>query len=93
MQYLSHYGIKGQRCGFRRYQNEDGTLTPEGREHYYGEPVSRKNQTVFVSGSSKNMSGVASAAKALRKTGNYTNEEIAKMLSLSVGELDKLLYA
>lgn len=43
--------------------------------------------------SSKNMSGVASAAKALRKTGNYTNEEIAKMLSLSIGELDKLLYA
>lgn len=31
---LSHYGIKGQRWGVRRYQNEDGTLTPEGQKRY-----------------------------------------------------------
>ena len=30
---LSHHGIKGQRWGLRRYQNEDGTLTDEGRRH------------------------------------------------------------
>lgn len=27
---LYHYGIKGQRWGIRRYQNEDGTYTSEG---------------------------------------------------------------
>ena len=27
---LYHYGIKGQKWGIRRYQNEDGTLTEEG---------------------------------------------------------------
>ena len=32
--YLAHFGIKGQRWGIRRYQNEDGSLTPEGRERY-----------------------------------------------------------
>lgn len=32
--YLAHYGILGQHWGRRRWQNEDGTLTPEGREHY-----------------------------------------------------------
>lgn len=32
--YLAHYGIKGQRWGIRRYQNEDGTLTQLGKEHY-----------------------------------------------------------
>lgn len=32
--YLEHYGTKGQKWGIRKYQNEDGTLTPEGREHY-----------------------------------------------------------
>lgn len=32
--YLAHYGIFGQRWGRRRWQNEDGTLTTEGREHY-----------------------------------------------------------
>ena len=32
--YLVHYGVKGQKHGERRYQNPDGSLTPEGREHY-----------------------------------------------------------
>lgn len=31
---LSHHGIKGQKWGNRRYQNEDGTLTEEGRRRY-----------------------------------------------------------
>ena len=28
---LHHHGIKGQRWGVRRFQNEDGSLTPAGR--------------------------------------------------------------
>lgn len=31
---LYHHGIKGQQWGVRRYQNEDGTLTAEGRKRY-----------------------------------------------------------
>lgn len=31
---LKHWGILGMHWGVRRYQNEDGTLTPEGRERY-----------------------------------------------------------
>lgn len=31
---LYHHGIPGQRWGFRRFQNEDGSWTPEGRERY-----------------------------------------------------------
>lgn len=31
---LYHWGIKGQRWGERRFQNEDGSWTPEGRERY-----------------------------------------------------------
>lgn len=31
---LYHHGILGQRWGYRRFQNEDGSWTPEGRERY-----------------------------------------------------------
>lgn len=31
---LYHHGIKGQKWGMRRFQNEDGTLTEAGRERY-----------------------------------------------------------
>jgi len=34
MSYLVHYGIKGQKWGIRRYQNEDGSLTAEGKKRY-----------------------------------------------------------
>ena len=32
--FLAHHGIKGQKWGVRRFQNPDGTLTPEGRKRY-----------------------------------------------------------
>ena len=32
--YLEHHGIKGQKWGQRRYQNEDGSLTSEGISRY-----------------------------------------------------------
>lgn len=35
---LCHYGIKGQKWGIRRYQNSDGSLTPEGIKRYGDNP-------------------------------------------------------
>ena len=32
--YLCHEGIKGMKWGVRRYQNEDGSLTPAGKLRY-----------------------------------------------------------
>lgn len=29
--YIAHHGIKGQKWGVRRFQNEDGSLTPAGK--------------------------------------------------------------
>lgn len=40
--YLKHFGIQGMKWGQRRYQYEDGSLTPEGKAHYgIGERTAR----------------------------------------------------
>ena len=39
---LRHHGIKGQKWGIRRYQNEDGTLTDAGKKRY-GRKESRQD--------------------------------------------------
>lgn len=31
---LTHWGIKGMKWGQRRYQNQDGSLTPAGKKRY-----------------------------------------------------------
>lgn len=33
--YLQHHGIQGQKWGVRRYQYDDGSLTPEGKLRYH----------------------------------------------------------
>ena len=42
---ISHHGIKGQKHGVRRYQYEDGTLTPEGRARLGRGPARAKGST------------------------------------------------
>jgi len=52
--YLIHYGVPGQKWGVRRWQNEDGSLTSEGYEHYYG---NRRSNSI------ENINNIASSIK------------------------------
>lgn len=53
---LYHYGIKGQRWGVRRYQNEDGSWTPAGKKRY-GELQSKYESQMEKANNSKSAVG------------------------------------
>lgn len=42
---LNHSGIKGMRWGVRRFQNKDGSLTPEGKKRYDNTPDKNTDDT------------------------------------------------
>ncbi len=71
-EYLAHHGIKGQRWGVRRYQNEDGTLTSAGRKRYGSDvdinDVSRKNIAKIRKGEAYRRLDVARANNPSNKT-------------------------
>ena len=41
--FLAHYGVLGMHWGVRRYQNDDGTLTVEGRQRYSKNKSTKRN--------------------------------------------------
>lgn len=45
--YLEHHGILGMKWGVRRYQNKDGSLTPEGRARY-GDVLTKKQMKNYI---------------------------------------------
>ena len=73
---IQHHGIKGQKWGVRRFQNEDGSLTPAGRDRYgVGDD--------YV---------VKSGAKTQRFTTNRDEEIGGERKYVSLTERDKQIY-
>lgn len=72
--YLVHFGILGQKWGERRWQNEDGSLTPEGYEHY-GYGSKKEHDDISKSGYKVDKYGYATKEK---KSITYTFDADAK---------------
>ena len=73
--YLKHFGIIGQKWGVRRYQNEDGTLTEEGKQRYrVGDDdvqgLSEQGKKEFFEGKSSRYS--VNAERYFRENGHDT---------------------
>lgn len=82
---LMHWGIKGQKWGRRRYQNPDGSLTPEGRKRYYNDDGSlTKKGEKYVAKETKRLTAQkAKVSDAAAKTAklNSMRQEIDDIAS------------
>lgn len=79
---LWHYGMKGQKWGVRRFQNTDGSLTPEGKERYSKsdtKTVKRGslNITISLFGRNKNKGGGSSEKAPNNPKNQAYNHEFA----------------
>ena len=54
---ITHYGIKGQKWGTRRFQNENGTLTQQGKIRY-SSGYTKSSQKSFYTDRSSGGGGV-----------------------------------
>lgn len=81
---LYHWGIKGQKCGVRNFQNKDGSLTPAGRERYNDDTDSGYSDVV--------KRGSSATDNPLSSYGNYSWDSLKSANSDLLNQtLDNLL--
>lgn len=68
---LEHAGIKGMKWGVRRFQNKDGSLTPEGKKRYADDRVDNDDEA------SKDYK-LTYGKKSLK---SMTNEELQRVIT------------
>ena len=89
---LYHFGTKGMKWGRRRYQNEDGSLTDEGRRHY-GYSLKRAIKNLGEARRKKKLA--KKRAKALEKARKARAEkkahEEAKKKAVETGDATEVL--
>lgn len=77
-EYLVHHGIKGQKWGVRRWQNGNGSLTPEGYIHYgYGRNRSKSERTQIARGH-KSFSGNGSPRRSKLSNASVSRNSLDK---------------
>lgn len=89
---LYHFGTKGMKWGRRRYQNEDGSLTEEGRRHY---GYSLKRAIKNIGEARRKKKAAKKRAQALEKARKAKAEkkahEEAKKKAVETGDATEVL--
>lgn len=81
--YLMHHGIKGQKWGIRRYQNEDGSLTPAGKKRYYN--VIDRNASYYNHMGKAINSRIEGIRKSVTDSKASTGKKAINAISYAVG--------
>lgn len=88
---LTHHGIKGQHWGVRRYQNMDGSLTPEGRRHLgIGDAIRGAKTNVQKYVKSKKAAALRNKKNSILARGDV-NEILKNKHLFTTNELDKAI--
>ncbi len=85
---LSHHGILGQKWGIRRYQNPDGTLTAEGKIHYYKKETSRNTRKAVTNAA---RAGIAASLIGEATTGAQFTANIAGVAKTATKKIAETL--
>ena len=87
---LQHFGIKGMKWGVRRYQNKDGSLTPEGRKRYGSEENFEKQypaeQKAVLTGTKKAVDGAKEINRVSREMNSEHTRKLQKKADKAVEE-------
>jgi hypothetical protein len=83
MNELKHYGILGQKWGVRRFQKEDGTLTPAGKIQYGTTKSVLESGSKILGDASRLATSSSGKSKTVNKKtyDNLTDEELRKKVS------------
>ncbi len=88
---LAHHGIKGMHWGVRRYQNSDGSLTPDGEKRYLKKlNKASKNEMVsdyFAKGHARNVDRLSEFKRLDPK--NYKKQVPKGLLEQERSRMDK----
>lgn len=80
VRFIAHHGVKDQKWGRRRYQNRDGSLTPEGRLRYgKGGPRTKSGKPVITGSRGKTDSDASKPKK--KSLSEMSDEEIQSQIA------------
>ena len=81
---LYHHGVKGQRWGFRRYQNKDGTLTSAGKkraEKLRREYLDLTGKTQMRGNGSKSTSNTEDTTPKTKSISEMSDDDLQKAIN------------